>query len=164
MIPRTAPRLQRLLYLGFALPPGLAALHPELNPAGQALETQMMSELRRHFEVRSAGVLPLEPPRSEPADQATGSAHDLWLTEKPPELLHRARSLARLKARYQQWRAGGWEPDVVLVYNLTPIYNQFVRWLRRQPKRPRVVLLFLDSARLGARESRWKRFRRRNLD
>ena len=84
----------RLLYLGFAFPPGVAALNPGLNPAGHALETQMMSELRGHFDVRSAGVLPLQPPKIDSADPSTGIAHDVILLEKPPELFHRFRSLA----------------------------------------------------------------------
>jgi hypothetical protein len=150
-----------LLYLGFAFPPGVAALNPGLNPAGHALETQMIAELREYFEVRSTGVLPLAPPVVEAADPATGIAHDLILLEKPPELFHRFRSLARLKAQYRRWRAEGWEPDVLLVYNLSPIYNQFLLWLRRHPKCPKLVLLLLDSPNLGVPVRRWKQFRRR---
>jgi hypothetical protein len=151
----------RLLYLGFAFPSGVAELNPGLNPAGHALETQMMAELREHFEVRSAGVLPLAPPAIEAADPASGIAHDVILVEKPPELYHRFRSLACLKAQYRHWRASGWEPDTVLVYNLSPIYNQFLLWLRRHQNRPKLVLLLLDSPNLGVQMRRWKRFRRR---
>src|SRR5689334_4791826 len=103
------PRL-RLLYLGFAFPPGVAALHPGINPAGHALETQMLGELREQFEVRSTGVLPLQPPAIEAADPASGVAHDLILVEKPPELFHRFRSLACLKTQYRRWRDAGWVP------------------------------------------------------
>lgn len=120
-----------------------------------------MAELRRHFEVRSTGVLPLAPPVIEAADPASGVAHDLILLEKPPELFHRFRSLACLKAQYRRWRAAGWEPEVVLVYNLSPIYNQFLLWLRRLPKCPKLVLLLLDSPNLGVPIRRWKQFRRR---
>lgn len=151
----------RLLYLGFAFPPGVAALNPGLNPAGHALETQMMIELREHFEVRSAGVLPLDPPSIEAADPASGIVHDVILLEKAPELYHRFRSLACLKAQYRRWGASGWEPDAVLVYNLSPIYNQFLLWLRRHPHCPKLVLLLLDSPSLGVPMHRWKRFRRR---
>jgi hypothetical protein len=156
----SAKRL-RLLYLGFAFPPGVAALNPGLNPAGHALETQMMMELRDYFEVRSAGVLPLEPPRLERADPQSGIAHDIILLEKPPELYHRFRSLACLKAQYRRWCSMGWEPDVVLVYNMSPIYNQFLLWLRRHARCPRLVLMLLDSPNLGVPIQRWKRFRRR---
>ena len=139
----------------------MAALNPGLNPAGHALETQMMSELREYFEVRSAGVLPLEPPALEGPDPKSGIAHDIILLEKPPELYHRLRSLSCLKAQYRRWRSMGWEPEVVLVYNMSPIYNQFLRWLRRHPKCPKLVLLLLDSPNLGTPVHRWKQFRRR---
>jgi glycosyltransferase involved in cell wall biosynthesis len=151
----------RLLYLGFAFPPGVAALYPNFNPAGHALETQMVAELRRHFAVRSIGLLPVEPPKFEAADPTSGIAHDLLLLEKPPEICHRLRSLARLKSQYRLWRSAGWEPDLVLVYNLSPVYNQFITWLRRQPKCPKLVLLLLDSANLGQKTPWLKRVRRR---
>ncbi len=121
----------------------------------------MMAELRDHFEVRSAGVLPLQPPVLQTADPASGIAHDLILLDKPPELFHRFVSLACLKAQYRRWRADGWEPDVVLVYNLSPIYNQFLLWLKRHPRCPKLVLLLLDSPSLGVPVHRWKSFRRR---
>ncbi len=121
----------------------------------------MIAELREHFEVRSAGVLPLQPPVVESADPASGIAHDLILLDKPPELFHRYVSLACLKAQYRRWRANGWEPDVVLVYNLSPIYNQFLRWLKRHAKCPKLVLLLLDSPNLGVPVHRWKSFRRK---
>jgi hypothetical protein len=121
----------------------------------------MIEELRDHFEVRSAGVLPLEPPLVATADPSSGIAHDIILLEKPPELFHRFRSLGCLKAQYRRWRTSGWEPDVVLVYNLSPIYNQFLLWLRRHPKPPKLALLLLDSPNLGVPMHRWKRFRRR---
>jgi glycosyltransferase involved in cell wall biosynthesis len=151
----------RLLYLGFAFPPGVASLYPNLNPAGHALETQMISQLRRHFDIRSVGVLPVEPPEFEAANPASGIAHDLLLLDKPPELCHRLHSLTRLKNQYRAWRRTGWEPDLVVVYNLSPIYNQFIVWLRGQSKSPKLVLLLLDSADLG-QKTRWlKQVRRR---
>jgi glycosyltransferase involved in cell wall biosynthesis len=161
MTPSTDLAEARLLYLGFAFPPGVAALYPNFNPAGHALETQMVAELRRHFDVRSVGLLPVEPPKFEAADPASGIAHDLLLLEKPPEVCHRWRSLARLKSQYRLWRSAGWEPDLVLVYNLSPVYNQFISWLRRQSKRPKLVLLLLDSANLGHTTPWLKQMRRR---
>lgn len=150
-----------MLYLGFAFPPGVAALNPGLNPAGHALETQMIAELREYFEVRSAGLLPVEAPVLEMADPKSGIAHDILLLEKPPELYHRFRSLACLKAQYRRWRSTGWQPDLVLVYNMSPIYNQFLLWLRRHSNRPKLALLLLDSPNLGVPLHRWKNFRRR---
>jgi len=121
----------------------------------------MVRELRHHFEIRSAGVLPFPPPRAEAADPDSGVAHELVLVEKAPELFYRYRSLSRLKAQYTRWRAEGWEPDAVLVYNLSPIYNQFLRWLRRQVRCPRLILLLLDSSSLGQPVRRAKSFRHR---
>lgn len=157
----TCGHATRLLYLGFAFPPGMAALHPGLNPAGHALETQMVRELRAHFDVRSAGMLPCAPAPHEAADPDSGIPHELLLVEKAPELFHRYRSLFRLKAQYSRWRAQGWEPEAILVYNLSPIYNQFLLWLRRQARCPRLVLLLLDSSSLGQPVPRSKRFRHR---
>ncbi len=152
----------RLLYLGFAFPPGVAQLHPDLNPAGHAFETQMIQELRKHFELRSAGVLPFEPLRVVgEAEPTSGIDHDLMLLERPPELFTRWSSFARLKARYREWQTAGWHPDLVLVYNLSPIYNQFLCWLRRQPGCPKLVLLLLDSPNLGQSLPWLKRLRRR---
>ncbi|HYG35207.1 MAG TPA: hypothetical protein VEC99_10505, partial [Clostridia bacterium] len=139
----------------------MAALHPGRNPAGHALETRMVAQLRRYFEVRSVGVLPVEPMHIEAADPQSGVNHDLLLQERAPELLHRLNSLRKLKAQYCSWRAAGWEPDMVLVYNLSPIYNQFLLWLRRQPQHPKLVLMLLDSANLGQRMPRLKQLRRR---
>jgi glycosyltransferase involved in cell wall biosynthesis len=48
-----------------------------------------------------------------------------------------------------------------MVYNLSPIYNQFLLWLRKQTKCPKLVLLLLDSPNLGVPQQRWKTFRRR---
>lgn len=153
--------LPRLLYLGFAFPPGVAALYPGVNPAGHALETRMVMELRHGFEVRSAGVLPFEPPVLEAADPESGLAHDIVLVEKPPELAHRIRALQQLKAEYCAWRNVGWIPDLVMVYNLSPIYNQFLIWLRRQADYPKLVLLLLDSPNLGCKMPMLKRLRHR---
>lgn len=161
--PRSAPPpgRTRLLYLGFAFPPGVQSLYPGVNPAGHGFETPMATELRRHFDLRTVGVLPIRPPAVTDADPASGIAHDLILLEKPPELIHRYRSLTLLKVRYQEWSAGGWVPEVVLAYNLSPIYSQFLIWLRRQPHCPRLALLLLDSPNLGQRLPWLKRFRRR---
>ena len=161
MTPSTDPGEAKLLYLGFAFPPGVSALYPDINPAGHALETQMIQGLRSYFEIRSVGLLPVAPPKLEAADQGSGIAHDLILLERPPEICHRLRALARLKQEYRRWRATGWEPDLVLVYNLSPVYNQFITWLRRQACAPKTILLLLDSVNLGQRIRWLKQVRRR---
>jgi glycosyltransferase involved in cell wall biosynthesis len=157
----SAPRPLRLLYLGFAFPPGVQPLFPGCNPAGHAFETGMVTALRAFFDLRSVGVLPFEPPRLPAAAPASGIAHDLLLLDRAPELFHRLRSLARLKAQYRRWRALGWEPDAVLVYNLSPIYNRFLLWLERRAPQSKRVLLLLDSASLGRPIPWLKRFRHR---
>jgi len=121
----------------------------------------MVTELRRHFDIRSSGVLPFIPTRLETADASSGIEHELVLLERAPELVHRFKSLIRLIAQYNRWQGQDWEPDAVLVYNLSPIYNQFVLWLRRQRRRPKLVLLLLDSPNLGVETPWFKRFRRR---
>ncbi|MDB6021663.1 MAG: hypothetical protein JWQ04_1520 [Pedosphaera sp.] len=151
---------RRLLHLGFAFPPGLSALHPAINPAGHNFESRMIAALRAHFDIRSAGMLPF-PISGFPAnaDPASGIAHDLLLVDQAPELWHRMQALRELKKNYLRWQNEKWIPDAILVYNLAPVYNQFIRWLRRQPQRPRLVLLLLDSAQLGSSIPAWTRFR-----
>ena len=152
----------RLLYLSFAFPPGMQALFPALNAAGNGFETRMVNALRQHFAVRSAGILPLlPPPITGPVDPASGVPHEAILLEKKPELLHRYRSLAQLKAHYSRWVAEGWMPDVVFTYCFSPIYNYFIRWLSRQNPRPRLVLFLGDGPHLGEKMSAWRRFRYR---
>jgi glycosyltransferase involved in cell wall biosynthesis len=152
----------RLLYLGISFPPGVQALYPAISPAGHGFETQLVAALRDHFEIRSATTLPVRIPASAPeAEPTSGVRHDLILLEQAPEFVHRFQSLTRLKAQYRRWQASGWQAEVVLVYNLSPIYNHFVRWLRRQSPRPRLVLLLLDSSQLGRPLPRLKRWRYR---
>ena len=99
----------KLLYLGFAFPPGVAALFPGINPAGHGFETQMLAALRAHFEIRSVGVMPFAVPELPiKPNPASGIAHDLLLRDQVPELWYRLRSLARLKRQYRLWIAGGW--------------------------------------------------------
>jgi glycosyltransferase involved in cell wall biosynthesis len=75
--------------------------------------------------------------------------------------VNRRRLLGALKRRYREWAAADWQPATVLVYNLSPIYNAFVRWLRRQSARPRLVLVLLDSNQLGEPISSLRRWRYR---
>jgi glycosyltransferase involved in cell wall biosynthesis len=55
--------------------------------------------------------------------------------------------------------AKNWMPDILLVRNLTPVFNHFARWLRRQPARPAIVLVFADSGTLGQKISASRRLR-----
>jgi len=157
----TPPR-QKLLYLGFAFPPSAPEKRHGINPAGHLLETQMIHELRRHYDLRSAGMLPFSWNPDDAADPSSGLPHDLLLVDKAPEVWHRLGSLRLLKRRYLQWQHEGWRPDHILVYNLSPVYNAFLLWLKRSFRNPpRLLLLFVDSSQLGSKISALKKLRHR---
>ena len=150
----------KLLYLGFAFPPGVQALFPEFNATGHLFETQMVSELSRHFEVRCVGTLPVRLEGLTPKPEASvGLPHALTLLDQPPEWLNYWRSFARLKRNYRVWQREGWRPDAVLVYNTAPSYNSFICWLGRHLNPPKRILLLADSNRLGCPLPRLKRLR-----
>jgi glycosyltransferase involved in cell wall biosynthesis len=150
----------RLLYLGLAAPPRVQRQHPEFS-ANSRFQAQMMAEVGKHFDVRSVSALPFaaQPAEAASGQEPGGPEPDLLLVDKPPELFHWWNSLRQLRHQVRQWRQAEWSPDVVLVYNFSPIYNAFVRGLGQlQAKR---VLLLGDSATLG-REWPWlKRLRYR---
>lgn len=149
-----------LLYLGFAFPPGLHARHPDINPAGHPLETQMVAELRSHFMVRSVASLPVEVSGAALDPNASaGVESDLHLLDRAPELVHRRQAFNQLTTAYFEWRRKGWAPEALLVYNFSPVYNAFIRWLRKSPDHPKIILLLADSSSLGQPVSAWKRFR-----
>ena len=50
-------------------------------------------------------------------------------------------------------------PDVLIFRNLQHVYNHFIKWLRRQPRRPLIVLLLGDSGGLGEKTPWLRRFR-----
>src|SRR6185436_9610590 len=138
--------MTRLLYLGFAFPPGVAALFPESQPAGHYIETNLVESVRPWFDIRSVGVSGVDIEILElDANSSPGLPHALNLLDKPPEIVVRRKSLARLKRSYLRWQQSGWKPDLVVVCNLSPIYNAFVRWLRKQRQRPAIVLYLADS-------------------
>ena len=152
----------RLLYLGQAFPPGVSARFPELQPAGHLIETNLVESVRPWFDIRSVGVSSLDLENWHPTDASSpGLPNALNLTEKPPELLHRWKALRRLQRAFQSWCDDGWRPEVIVVCNLSPIYNAFIRWLRRRPSRPRLVLYLADSATLGVKIPRSRRLRYR---
>ena len=150
----------RVLYLGVAFPPGVAALFPDVQPAQQITEPRFVDSIRPWFEVRSVGTYWIDIDRLEVDPSASyGLPTELNLLDCAPEIWTRRRSLHRLKQTYNQWRRQGWKPDIVLVVSFTPIYNAFLRWLRRQQDPPKLVLFLGDCPTLGERVSPWKRFR-----
>lgn len=152
--------LRRILYLGNAFPPGVAALFPELQPAGHLIETNLMDSLRNHADIRSVGISSVDVSRlklSRPA--SPGLPNALNLLDRPPEIWSRWRSYRRLRHAYRQWETEGWSPDLIVVCNFSPVYNAFIRQLARQPRRPCLVLYLADSTLLDAPLSRGKRLR-----
>lgn len=153
----------RLLYLGFAFPPGMQHLHPGLNPAGHNFETGLMCSFPEDWDIRSVGILPVEPPEKPDPSKSPGLPHSLVLLDRKPEQIHRRLALRRLIRAFEQWEREGWVPDAVLVYNLSPVYNGFMRWLSRNSRaqRPKRIILFADSSTLGHPVSWSKRLRYR---
>jgi len=155
--------LPRLLYLGNVLPPGLAEIFPECQPTGELIERRLIESVQKDFEIRFVGCsdLDLKRFRCRPA-VPNAAPNALDLTDKPPEVVHRMLSLLRLRRSYQKWRATGWCPDLIIVCNLSPIYNGFVRWLKgRMSPNPVLVLYLADSSSLGIEVPWLKRFRYR---
>jgi glycosyltransferase involved in cell wall biosynthesis len=155
------PRL-RVLYLSNAFPPGVSGRFPSLNPAGHATETRMTQALARRTALTSVGLMPGEVwGKLEPRDDSLGVEHEVLLWQRKPELWHRWRSWRRLRRFYLERMARGGMPDVLLVRNLSPIFNHFVRWLRRQHPRPHIALVLADSGQLGRRNALPRRLRYR---
>jgi glycosyltransferase involved in cell wall biosynthesis len=119
----------------------------------------MAQALSRQAEVATVGLLASELfGRLEPTDDSIGLEHELVLWDRRPELWHRWHSWQRLRRFYLEKAAGDGRPDVLLVRDMHPVFNHFVRWLRRQHPRPRIVLVLADSG-LGQPVSWSRRFR-----
>jgi glycosyltransferase involved in cell wall biosynthesis len=146
----------KLLYLGFAFPPGIAGLFPGSQPAGHLVETSLVNALRPWFEVRSVGISWIQVEEVSPDDVSPGLPHALNLLDRWPEVYHRRRSLFRLKRQYREWTGRGWTPEAILVCNFSPVFNAFIRWLKAQPRSPKVILYLADSTSLQ-RPLPWKR-------
>jgi len=143
-------RRLRIFYLSNAFPPGVTGRFPAVNPAGHATESRMTEALAKLTDLSSVTLLGKEVfGRLEPRDDSFGLNHGLILWDRNPQVWHRWRSWRRLRRFYRERFAGANVPDVLLVRNLNPVFNYFVRWLRRQSPRPRIVLVFADSATLG---------------
>jgi glycosyltransferase involved in cell wall biosynthesis len=146
-----------LLYLCNAFPPGVTARFPSVNPAGHAQDTRIAQAIGKLAAVSTVGLLPGDVFGClEPKDDSLGLDHELVLWERKPELWHRWRSWRRLRRFYLEKVAKDGPPDAVLARNLSPVFNRFVCWLRRQRTRPLVVLLLADSSILG-KEVSWSR-------
>ena len=153
-----ANRRLRLLSLGVAFPPGMAG---KLFVTAHLSETRLTQELSRRADVSTVGLLPGEmwKQRLKPKDDSDGLKHKLILWDRNPALWHRWISWRKLRRLYLEQTEREGMPDVVLVRNLQHVFNHFVRWLRRQPRRPLTVLLLGDSGGLGEKIPRSRRLR-----
>ena len=157
-------RRLRLLYLGNAFPPGMSGetfvsatsfLTPHLS------ETRLIQELSSFADVSSVGLLPGKrwPQRKAPKDDSPGLNHELVLWSRNPALWHRWISWRKLRQLYLEKTRREGMPDVILVRDLQHVFNHFVKWLRRQVKRPLIVLMLGDSGGLGEQIPVSRRFR-----
>ena len=153
--------LPKLLYLGFAFPPGVAGLFPEAQPAGHLIETSAVNALRPWFEIRSVGISWIRVEDVPPGDPSPGLPHALNLLEANPVVFYRLVALHRLKRQYRSWIAGGWIPKAILMCSFSPVYNGFIRWLKKQPNPPPVIVYLGDSQSLQRKFSWTKRLRYR---
>jgi glycosyltransferase involved in cell wall biosynthesis len=151
-------RRLRLLSLGVAFPPGMGG---QLFVTAHLSETRLTQALSRLAEVSTVGLLPGEvwKKRLEPKDDADGLEHELVLWDRDPALWHRWISWRKLRRLYLEKTQREGMPDVVLVRNLQHVFNHFVKWLHRQPRRPLTVLLLGDSGGLGEKIPRFRRLR-----
>ena len=124
-------------------------------------ETRLAQELSRFAEVQTIGLLPgkLWKTRLEPKDDSPGLEHELVLWDRNPALWHCWISWRRLRRHYLEKIRREGMPDILLVRNLQHVFNHFVKWLRKQPMRPTVVLILGDSGSLGENISFSRRFR-----
>jgi glycosyltransferase involved in cell wall biosynthesis len=154
----------RVLYLGNSFPPGMAGesfvtAHSFLTP--HLSETMLVQELARLTDISSVGLLPgwAWKRTRESRDNSPGLEHALVLWDRNPALWHRWISWRKLRRYYLDQVHRDEMPDILLVRNLQLVFNYFVRWLRRQPRRPILVLLLGDSGGLGEKVPPLRRFR-----
>jgi glycosyltransferase involved in cell wall biosynthesis len=154
-------RRLRLLYLGNAFPPGLAWVFRPFCVTASVYEARLVQAFSQRVEISSVGLLPakLWGHLDEPKDDSSGVENELVLWDRNPALWHRWISWRKLRRYYLEKVQREGMPDVLLVRNLQHVFNYFVKWLRRQPRRPLIVLLLGDSGGLGERISISRRLR-----
>ncbi len=156
------PAPLQILYLSNAFPPGVTGRFPSVNPAGHATETRFTEALAKYASVKTVGHLPAEVREHlEPKDDSFGVEHALLLWEGRTRVWHDWLAWRQLRRFYLQETMAGNVPDVVLVRNLNPVFNQFTRWLRGRSPRPVIVLVLADSSTLGMKVPLTRRLRYR---
>jgi len=155
----TAGRL-RILFCSHAFPPGVSQRFPGVQSAPHAQQTHMGLALARLADVSTVGWMHHKVwGHLEPRDNSIGLEHELLLWDLKPELWHRWRSWRRLRRFYLAKVEREGMPDVLLVPNILPVFNHFVCWLRRQPRRPLIALFLADCEGLGRTDSWGRRLR-----
>jgi glycosyltransferase involved in cell wall biosynthesis len=121
----------------------------------------LWQELSQLADVSTVGLLPgrFWKKRFEPKDDSPGLEHDLVLWDRDPALWHRWISWRKLRRYYLEKIQKEGMPDALVIYNLQHVFNHFVKWLRRQPRRPLIVLRIGDSGGLGEKVPWSRRFR-----
>jgi glycosyltransferase involved in cell wall biosynthesis len=145
----------RVLYLGFALPKGVAEFHTDWCPAGQLFESNLLNELGNFTNLRRVSLTP----RFDEFQKLKPDKSSLFLFEK--EKMGLLDNFNRLCHYYTELINRNESPSHLLIYNLTPLFNRFIQWLKSQSFRPKLVLLLADSAQLGVPIHWFKRLRYR---
>jgi len=154
-------RRPRLLYLSIAFPPKFLWVFRPSHVTTSESDIQMLRALSGHLDISTVGLLPakLHGHWNGEMEEVSGLGHELALWDKNPALWHRWISWRKLRRYYLAKVRREGMPDVIVVRNLQHVYNHFVRWLRRQPRRPPVVLMLGDSGGLGEKISPLRRLR-----
>ena len=142
-------RRLRLLCWSNLFPPGWAGRQLSLH--GHCGDIFLWQKLSQLADVSTVGLLPgkLWKKRFEPKDDSPGLEHELVLWDRNPALWHRWISWRKLRSYYLGKVQREGMPDALVIYNLQHVFNHFVKWLRRQPRRPIIVLRIGDSGGLG---------------
>jgi glycosyltransferase involved in cell wall biosynthesis len=144
----------KLLYLGFALPDEIAARHPEWNPAGQSFESALINSLAHLCAIQSISLTSV----NYTLEEKRNESNDFTLINRGDGRIKNFNNLIEL---YEHHLTRIQKFDHLIVYNLSPVYNKFIKWLLLKADRPKLTLLLADSAQLGERLSWAKRLRYR---
>ena len=145
-----------VFYLGFWLPPGLVARHPQTNGAGQLWEGRFLENLGDDTNSRFASIVDR---KLELSGVKGADPKHLLLQGRFGKDLQAYPSFCELRKKYVHWRRQGWKPDYFVVYNSHPIGNAFTHFLSKHDPDVKRILLFLDSRHFGKHLSLLKRLR-----
>jgi glycosyltransferase involved in cell wall biosynthesis len=151
-----------MIFCSHAFPPGVSQRFPHLQAAPHSQQTRMGMALGKLTELATVGwIHPHVFGHLDPRDDSIGLEHELLLWDLKPELWHRWQSWRKLRDYYLKKVAREGLPDVFMVSNILPVFNHFVRWLKKQPRRPLVVLFLADCEGLGQPTSLLRKLRYR---